>query len=99
MSHSENATATAVRIRDFMTSSYSAIASAIDTPDLIARKSEARVARRRCHCVWANGVLVVARVSRVAQQRATKERTGGDDRYARAHAVDDDEALSVLPCE
>jgi hypothetical protein len=34
-----------------------------------------------------------------AQQRATKERTCGDDRYARAHAVDDDETLSVLPCE
>jgi hypothetical protein len=34
-----------------------------------------------------------------AQQRATKERTCGDDRYARAHAVDDDESLSVLPCE
>jgi hypothetical protein len=35
----------------------------------------------------------------VAQQRATKEGTGGDDRYARAHAVDDDETLSVLPWE
>jgi hypothetical protein len=35
----------------------------------------------------------------VAQQRATKERTGGDDRYPRAHAVDGDETLSVLPCE
>jgi len=35
----------------------------------------------------------------VAQQRATKVRTGGNDRYARAHAVDDDETLSVLPWE
>jgi hypothetical protein len=35
----------------------------------------------------------------VAQPRATKERTGGDDRYARVHAVDDDETLSVVPCE
>jgi hypothetical protein len=34
-----------------------------------------------------------------AQQRATKERTGGDYRYARAHAADDDETLSVLPFE
>jgi hypothetical protein len=34
-----------------------------------------------------------------AQQRATKERTCGDDRYARAHAVDGDGTLSVLPCE
>jgi hypothetical protein len=68
------------------------------------------------HCVWANGVLEIARLYRrastpvpggmqidvttcVAQPRATKERTGGDDRYARADALDDDETLSVVPCE
>jgi len=35
----------------------------------------------------------------VAPQRATKEGTDADNRYARAQAVDDDEALSVLPWE
>jgi hypothetical protein len=40
------------------------------------------------------------RGQRISHSSVRRKRgTGGDYRYARAHAVDDDETLSALPCE